>query len=119
LGRFGNKRTHRSKLDRNEIFTEVTKARGQMLTESQQNALIATACLAVLVFAAFAGAYVSGPVGSTVSSLAARTILNRIRLRLNPRENADKPEDDRLLKSLDDLLNPGNIDRRNAESSWR
>ena len=39
-----------------------------MLTESQLNALIATACLAVLVFAAFAGAYASGSVGTTVSS---------------------------------------------------
>ena len=179
---------------------------GKMLTESQLNALIATACLAVLVFAAFAGAYASGSVGTTVSSfggpfaaviaasiaagaayiaartaatisysnkiaefrqawiialrsdiadyvaaaelwfwkwdelnsilnseekgrrildeatplsVAARTILNRIRLRLNPRENADKPEDDRLLKSLDDLLSPAIQDPLNAESSWR
>jgi hypothetical protein len=176
-----------------------------MLTESQWNAAVATACIAILVFAAFAGAYASGSVGTTVPgfgpfavviaaliaagaaytaartaatisysnkiaefrqawindlrkdiadyiaaaelwfwkwdelnsilnseekgrrilveaiplSVAARTTLNRIRLRLNPRENADRPEDDRFLRNLLDLLNPAITDPLNAESSWR
>jgi hypothetical protein len=49
---------------------------------------------------------------------AARVILWRIRLRLNPRENQYKAEDDRLLQSLDDLLNPGKIAPPNLDSSW-
>lgn len=49
---------------------------------------------------------------------AARVILWRIRLRLNPRENRYKAEDDAFLQSLLDLLNPGKVDPRNPDSSW-
>jgi hypothetical protein len=39
----------------------------------------------------------------------ARVILRRIRLRLNPRNNRYKAQDDEFLASLDDLLNPGKV----------
>jgi hypothetical protein len=48
----------------------------------------------------------------------ARVILWRIRLRINPRENEHKAEDDALLHNLLELLNPGAIDPRNPEVSW-
>ena len=44
-------------------------------------------------------------------SLAARTILNRVKLRFNPRaDNPDKIADDLFLKSLLDLLDPNKLD---------
>jgi len=49
---------------------------------------------------------------------AARVILWRIRLRLNPRKNPSKAQDDRFLQSLDDLLNPGKVASPNSDSSW-
>jgi hypothetical protein len=49
---------------------------------------------------------------------AARVILWRIRLRLNPRTNPNKAQDDRFLQSLDHLLNPGKVSPPNLESSW-
>ena len=51
-------------------------------------------------------------------SIKARTILNRMRCRFNPRENADKQQDDKFLKSLDDLLNPNTFEKNNEVSSW-
>lgn len=48
----------------------------------------------------------------------ALVILRRIKLRLNPRANRDKAEDDAFLRSLDDLLNPGKLDEQHLEPSW-
>jgi len=49
----------------------------------------------------------------------AKVILCRIRMRINPRDdNPTKMDDDRLLSSLDDLLNLGKIDQDHAEDSW-
>jgi len=49
---------------------------------------------------------------------AARVILWRIRLRLNPRQNQYKAEDDALLQSLLDLLDPSKVDPKNQEAAW-
>ncbi len=48
----------------------------------------------------------------------ARVILWRIRLRLNPRENQFKAQDDALLNSLNELWNPGLMNPQNPEVSW-
>ena len=53
-------------------------------------------------------------------SVEARTILNRVKLRFNPRaDNPDEIEDNRFLQSLLDLLDPGKLDPNNLKSSWR
>jgi hypothetical protein len=53
-------------------------------------------------------------------SVEARTILNRIKLRFNPRDvTPDKAVDDHFLETLGDLLNPGKFDPYNLDSSWR
>lgn len=49
----------------------------------------------------------------------ARTVLGRIRMRINPEPNPDKDDDELLLKSLDDMLNPGNVDPASPFSSWQ
>src|SRR5271166_5455101 len=40
----------------------------------------------------------------------ARVVLGRIRMRINPEPNPNKRQDDELLQSLEDLLNPGKVD---------
>lgn len=49
---------------------------------------------------------------------AASVILWRIRLRINPRENQFRAQDEAFLDALGDLLNPGKVDPRNRQSSW-
>lgn len=49
---------------------------------------------------------------------AARVILWRVRLRINPRENKNKLEDDAFLTSLLDLMDPGKVDPQNPEWFW-
>jgi hypothetical protein len=49
----------------------------------------------------------------------ARVILWRIRMRLNPRENENKAEDDAFLASLLDLLDPGKLPAgHQTEAAW-
>lgn len=48
----------------------------------------------------------------------ARVILWRIRLRFNPRRNANSAEDDALLEKLLGLLDPGRIDPSNPDAAW-
>ena len=47
-----------------------------------------------------------------------RTILWRIKLRINPRENRYKEKDDKFLASLEDVFNPAKLDPNNIEASW-
>ncbi|WP_234729987.1 hypothetical protein [Acidocella facilis] len=49
---------------------------------------------------------------------AARVILWRIRLRLNPRQNKFKAQDDILLQTLTDLLDPQKVGPKDQEASW-
>jgi hypothetical protein len=48
----------------------------------------------------------------------AQVILRRIRLRINPRDNQDKAEDDALLRSLGDLLDKSKLDAVRLAASW-
>lgn len=48
----------------------------------------------------------------------ARVILYRIQLRINPRENKYKADDDAFLSSLLDLLDPQKLSPDQPESSW-
>ena len=49
----------------------------------------------------------------------ARVLLWRIRMRLNPRENKYKVQDDALLRDLLDLLNPGRLPPdQQIETAW-
>jgi hypothetical protein len=45
-------------------------------------------------------------------------ILRRIKLRINPRDNPDKIQDDALLSSLADLVEPQKLDPRHFLTSW-
>ena len=48
----------------------------------------------------------------------ARVVLGRIRMRINPEPNPNKQQDDELLRSLEDLLNPGSVVPFSPLSSW-
>ena len=49
----------------------------------------------------------------------ARVVLGRIRMRINPEPNPNSQQDAELLQSLDDLLNPGQVDPSSPLSSWQ
>jgi hypothetical protein len=46
-------------------------------------------------------------------------LLWRIQLRINPRSNRYKSQDDAFLASLDDVFNPGKLDPTDLEGSWQ
>jgi len=48
----------------------------------------------------------------------ASVILRRIKLRINPRDNVNKEEDDQLIQSLDDLVSISKLDPRQLATSW-
>lgn len=54
------------------------------------------------------------PIGNT-----ALVILYRIKLRINPRNNLYKKDDDLFLSRLSDLQDPGKLDPNQLDYSWR
>jgi hypothetical protein len=48
----------------------------------------------------------------------ATVFLRRIQMRINPRDNPNKAEDETLLQSLADLIDPAKLDPRHLTSSW-